>query len=225
MRRERFFGLDGEMSGAEISEDHKLIQIGVAVDTHPDGTRMDRPELFCSLIGWDDADLPWSERAAQVHNIPREQILDAPRADEVDAALYEWLLERGADPENRRKSVMVGFNVGPFDGPFLNAALPLSASCFTRRYGDLNPVTFLMAGTVPLQGHQLSSSEAVKRFVKNAGRRVVDDFGRTEAEHDAGTDALIALGGWRAAEDHLAAMAADAQAWRALQRAKRKGLA
>lgn len=222
MKQERFFGLDGEMSGADISKGHKLIQIGVAVDTYLDGTRMERPELFCSLIGWDDADLPWSARAEQVHNIPREVILDAPRAEQVDAELYEWLIERGADPENRRKTVMVGFNVGPFDGPFLNAALPLSASCFTRRYGDLNPVTFLMAGTVPLQGTRLSSSEAVKRFVKNAGRQVVADFGRVEAEHDAGTDALIALGGWRAAEDHLAAMSGDAISWRALQRAKRK---
>jgi hypothetical protein len=218
---ERFFGLDGEMSGAEIEDGHRLIQIGVAVDTAADGTSLERPELFCSLIGWDDEDLPWSERAAKVHNIPREKILTAPRADVVDAALHDWLVARGASAEARRKQVMVGLNVGVFDGPFVRQALPRTFALFTRRYGDLNPLIFALGSTVRISGGT-PSANAWKRGLKDAGRKVVADFGRLEAEHDAGTDALIALGGWRFIEATLAGLDADATRQRKSDRERRK---
>ncbi len=73
----RYFGLDGEMSGNDVAAGHRLIQIGVAVDTAPDGSRLSKPELFCSLIGWPPPDLPWDPNAEAVH---RHAMAAAPHA-------------------------------------------------------------------------------------------------------------------------------------------------
>ena len=220
----RIFGLDGEMSGADLEKGHRLIQIGVAVDTAADGSPLPRPELFCSLIGWDAGDLIWDERAAQVHNIPREAILAAPRAAEVDAALAEWLGQRGATAQARRSTVMCGFNVGAFDAPFVHDALPVSAAMFSRRYADLNPVTMLLPSARTVLGGPADAA-AWKRYAKRAGSDLVREVGRVEAEHDAGTDALMALGAWRALQHLVTTLDADAAVTRKAARAARKAAA
>lgn len=222
----RFFGVDGEMSGADIEEGHKLIQIGVAVDTDANGNPLENMEIFCSLIGWPDADLPWSERAAQVHNIPRDAILAAPPSHVVDAQLAEWLTARGADAQSRQGQAMVGFNVGVFDSPYIKAALPLTYALFTRRYACLNATLFAVSsdslgGGMPFRGGSPAGFNAWKRFVKNAGRAEVQRIGRPEGEHDAGTDAIIALAGFRAFRQELFEMGEAAQERRKAQRAKR----
>lgn len=220
----RIIGLDGEMSGADIEAGYKLIQIGVAVDTAPDGTRLPEPDLFCSLIGWDETDLLWDERAAAVHNIPREAVLAAPRAAQVDVQLSSWLRGHGLTRESRRGAVMCGFNVGAFDSPFVRAALPTSAAMFSRRYADLNPVTMLLPAATTVLGGP-TDDRGWKRFGKRAGRELVSSVGRVEAEHDAGTDALLALGAWRAYEDLVAGLDRDAAVTRARERAQRKAAA
>lgn len=203
MPTERIFGLDGEMSGTELGAGHKLIQVGVAVDTGCDGTPLDQPELFCSLIGWPDDELVWDERAAEVHRLPREAVLAAPPATEVDEALYAWLLNLGVDPDERRLQIPCGFSVGSFDMPFVGQALPRSWGLFSRRYADLNAVMFALGRTVsaPISGSP--SPKVWKRRLKKAGLELVRAVGRTEGEHDAGTDALIALGAWREVERTL----------------------
>lgn len=218
---ERIFGVDGEMSGAEISEGHKLIQIGVALDTAPDGSFLPQPELFVSHIGWHEEELAWSEQAEQVHHIPLETVLEAPPAYEVDAALAQWLYEHGATPENRQAQIMCGFNVGVFDGPYIAQALPETKKFFARRYADLNPVCFMLAsGGVNPNGGPLASSTWKKRM-KRAGLELALSTGRLEGEHDAGTDALQALGAWRYVEDNLHTIDQDARAWRKLERDRR----
>lgn len=218
----RIFGLDGEMSGANIDDGHQLIQIGVACDTTPDGTRLDTPDLFCSLIGWDEQQLVWSDRAAKVHNIPREAVLAAPRAPEVDAALYNWLTAHGANPDSRMDITLTGYNVGAFDMPFVRAALPRSATMWSRRWADLNGPCLLFASAAPqLLGSQGSFATWKKKFTR-AGLDLVASIGREEKEHDAGTDALIALGAWRAMEDTLSQLDRDAANQRRAARAARK---
>lgn len=90
------------MSSNTIADGHRLIQIGVAVDTAPDGARLAEPELFTSLVGWPAPGLPWDDRAASIHRIPRADVLSAPRAAEVDARLYDWLVDHGAHEEGQR---------------------------------------------------------------------------------------------------------------------------
>lgn len=216
------------MSGAELSEGHKLIQIGVAVDSTADGTRLTAPDLFCSLIGWDDTDLPWSERAEQVHHLPRELVLAAPRAAQVDEDLVAWLTGHGVDPAHRGVNWMCGFNVGAFDSPFVRAALPRSTEMFARRYLDLNPLLALMgtsAGTVIGGTPGAGNPAAWKRRFRQVGLDVVASVGRTEGEHDAGTDALQALGAWRHVQDVVSGLDIDAAQTRQRRRAERKAAA
>ena len=220
----RIIGLDGEMSGADLERGHRLIQIGVAVDTAPDGSALPEPDLFCSLIGWDEADMVWDERAAQVHNIPKEAVLAAPRAAEVDALLGQWLTGHGLTRESRGGSIMCGFNVGAFDAPFVRDTLPQSCVMFSRRYADLNPVTMLLASAKNVLGG-MTNDRGWKRWGKRAGRELVASVGRVEAEHDAGTDALLAIGAWRAYEDLVAGLDRDAATTRARERALRKAAA
>lgn len=189
----RFHGLDGEMSGSDLAAGHRLIQIGVAVDTAPDGTRLAAPDVFSSLVGWPPPDLPWDDRAAAVHGIPRAAVLAAPRARVVDEQLHDWLVERGARADRRVDQVMVGFNVGAFDAPFLAQALPRSHALFSRRYADLNPLCFA-----------LGDYDAWRARLERTGLDAAARAGRTEGAHDAGTDAVAALAAWREVEGLLA---------------------
>ncbi|MFT3872653.1 MAG: hypothetical protein QM714_08400 [Nocardioides sp.] len=217
---ERFFGVDGEMSSNTIADGHRLIQIGVAVDTTPDGSRLDVPELFASLVGWSEGELPWDDRAASIHRIPRADVLAAPRADVVDARLHDWLVEHGAHEDWRADQVMVGFNVGAFDAPFISQALPRSFSLFSRRYGDLNPLCFALGHAVSLSGGSPSPT-SWRRYLRRVGLRKVQLLGREEAEHDAGTDALLALAAWREVESILSGLQADAARQRRADREER----
>lgn len=221
MPTERIFGLDGEMSGTELGEGHKLIQIGVAVDTERDGTPLDQPELFCSLIGWPENKLVWDHRAAEVHCIPRETVLAAPPAEEVDEALYSWLVEVGVELDERRLQIPCGFSVGTFDMPFVGQALPRSWGLFSRRYADLNAIVFALGRTVSAPIGGSPSPKVWKRRLKKAGLELVRDVGRTEGEHDAGTDALIALGAWRETERTLRKLDEDALVRQKNARARR----
>lgn len=107
-------------------------------------TPLDQPELFCSLIGWPESELVWDDRAFEVHRIPREAVLAAPPAAEVDAALHAWLLDLGVDPKERRLQIPCGFSVGTFDMPFVEHALPRSYGLFSRRCADLNAILFAL---------------------------------------------------------------------------------
>lgn len=218
---ERIFGLDGEMSGAE-SDTHQLIQIGVAVDTDPDGERLPKPEWFVSTIGWSEQELVWDERAAKVHRFSYEEILAAPPAYEVDAALVEWLLDHGARKESRRNQIICGFNVGAFDAPFMKRALPRSFEYFSRRYADLNPLNFMLAASNfgVVTGGQLDTA-AWKRRMRSAGIEYARIAGCTEEEHDAGMDALQALGAWRHIETLLSGCAQRAVRESMRERAER----
>lgn len=178
------------MSGANLSDGHGLIQIGVAVRAE-NGT----VDTFSALMrprsmgeGW------WDERAAQVHKFTVDEVAAAPPADEVDAELHAWLLARGATA-NRRTLIPVGFNVVGFDMPFVRQELPLSSTVISRRGIDLNAICFLLDGLEfnPKAGNARGWA-GWKRSAKKAVEKTVTELFAGEKEaHDAGFDAAQAL--------------------------------
>ena len=193
----RMFGLDGEMSGANIADGDRLIQIGVTAHLNPDGSIAPGKEVFSSLIN--PGEMHWVARAEAVHGFTRKQIESAPPASEVDLALRQWLIEHGADSTSRGGNFMTGFNVGTFDMPFLALTLPLSAAIFTRRTADLNAMCLGLDGATYLNDpNPLDWSTWKSLAVTYAERTIATLFDGEELEaHDAGYDALLHLHVWR----------------------------
>ena len=183
-----FVGLDGEMTGADIREGAKLVQIGASVGVAPE-------EQFCSLIGWAPGEYFADPKAMEVHGIPPEEIHAAPRADEVDDRLYEWCLENGGTAE-KRALIAVGWNVGTFDMPFVRDALPRTYGLFSRRSADLNAVCFAL-GRVARHSGSFPSWTAWRRMSKRAAEKELTDLGIGATWHDAGYDAVASLLSWQ----------------------------
>jgi DNA polymerase III epsilon subunit-like protein len=171
-----YIGLDLETSGT-THERHVPIQIGVALRSG---------EVFNSLIGqwgfpWGQYD--WDEEAFAVHGITKNELLDAPEYGEVDTVLSEWL-EEHAGPGTK---IMVGWNVGAFDRPFVDRWLPKTAAMFIRRTLDLNAACYLME----LKG--VRNPDTLKRQAKAYADDCLTERGATEGRHDAAYDAQCAL--------------------------------
>ncbi len=190
----KFFGLDGEMSSADFETGGRLIQIGVASHTLPDGSETVVPDYFASLIN--PGEFEWNERAAAVHGFTIEDILAAPLAADVDEALVTWLAARGVTAKHR-ESIPVGFNVGAFDMPHVRLVLPRTWAVFSRRTLDLNALCFTLEGlayqgTAPKWG-------SWKRMASTYAERILEPFlaDGSLAAHDAGYDSLLHLYAWR----------------------------
>jgi len=184
-------GLDGEMSSADIVTGGKLIQAGAAAWSGPRGSLV---ETFTSLIR--QVDMEWSDRAAQVHGLSREQVDEAPEASEVDDAFHAWLIAHGG-VEGRRILVPVGLNVASFDMPFFREALPRSAALFARRAVDINALCFTYEGWDPNPRCTTPRDFAGwKRSFKSEANARLAAAGVPVREHDAGFDAAQALVGW-----------------------------
>ena len=171
-----FVGIDGEMSSSEIDSGGKLIQIGVSVRV--DGEL----RSFEALIN--PGEMDWCPEAAQVHQIPKETIeLQGRSQDSVDQELYQWLVNQGANPKRRAKTIPVGFNIIGFDMPFIKKQLPLSYSLFSRRMADLNAMLWLLNGKED-NGHAVSF-EGWKTKALNWAESQLSDFKPHDAEWDA----------------------------------------
>lgn len=170
-----FVGLDGEMSGTELQDGARLIQIGLAVSA---GT-------FASYVN--PGTLSWSEEAEEVHKIPQSSLLDFPDAEVVDLNCYEFLVSQGADTKRRNNTIAVGWNVGSFDMPFVRTSLPKTNSLFSRRTVDLNALCFALDGKED-NGVEISFETWKKRSKEYA----IEAIGFENA-HDAGWDALMSL--------------------------------
>ena len=193
-------GLDGEMSSADIETGGKLIQAGAAAWKAEPGGELN---IFSSLIRQDE--MEWNERAAQVHNLTREEIAAGPPADEVDEAFYAWLLENGAT-EGKRMVVPIGFNVASFDMPFFRQSLPKASSLIARRAVDLNAMCFTFAGWDPNPATEGARDFAGwKRSLKKEANATLRRSGFTVAEHDASFDAAQALVGLRWLREQMVA--------------------
>lgn len=188
----RFFGLDGEMSGADLHEGGRLIQIGVAA--LPGGpSDLGKAETFASLLN--PGEMSWELEAEAVHGYSMQEVQKSDSASSVDEALYDWMLANGASPK-RRDCIAVGFNVGSFDLPHLHEVLPKTASLFSRRSVDLNALCFTLDGLA--RDGEAMSWEQWKQLAKSYAITRITTLGYSDgAPHDAGYDALIHLYGWQ----------------------------
>lgn len=175
-----FIGLDFETSGTS-HEESAPIQLGIATGE----------ETFNMLIGGWDWDSPhwegyrnriWDEGAFEVHGITKDRLEGAPRPRTVDELAVAWLDKQA--PRHPAGRIMVGWNVGQFDVPFLRNHFPNTARAMSYRSVDLNAVVFAM------EQMGMGKYKMLKEASKDYAR---DQIGGEEQWHDAGYDALAAL--------------------------------
>jgi DNA polymerase III alpha subunit (gram-positive type) len=173
-----YIGIDGEMSGTDIEAGHKLIQIGLAKYNEDGGV---------DKIGYliNPGEMAWSMEAQEVHQFTKDHIdFHGMKPDYVDSQVSQW-----ANPStHRRDFVMVGFNVGSFDRPFIKQTLPLTYGKFSRRSVDLNSVIFSMADTN-------TQFERIKGRAKDYAIAKMEGMfeGFSNRQHDAIYDAVMSL--------------------------------
>jgi DNA polymerase III epsilon subunit-like protein len=172
-----YIGLDGEMSGIDINNGHKLIQIGLA--------KMVGGEMTSTSALLNPGKMTWSEEAENVHLFSRDKIKKEGREPKaVDHELADWVSLK----PDRQRTIAVGFNVGSFDMPFVSQALPVLKSRMSRRSVDLNSILFAMSDTD-------GQFQKIKRSAKDyAIEKMYGMFeGFKDRQHDAEYDAVMAL--------------------------------
>lgn len=172
-----YIGLDGEMSSADIETGGKLIQIGMAKFVDGQMTSIGRM--------LNPGSMDWSEEAESVHQFSREYI----EKNGEDPAMVDEMLADWANPTPyRRDFVMVGFNVGSFDRPFVKQSLPILFSKFSRRSVDLNSLIFALSDTN-------SKFETIKAKAKDYAFKKMEGMfdGFQNRQHDAEYDAVMSL--------------------------------
>ncbi len=167
-----YIGLDLETSGT-THEHHVPIQIGVALDSG---------WAFNSLIGgWDWGIERWDDGAFEVHGITRARLAGAPVAAVVDEQLVKFL-DTSAGPGTK---IMVGWNVGSFDRPFISQYLPKTAGLFIRRTLDLNAACYLLDEKGVRNPDTLKRQAKAYANDKLAELHEVAGLSRHDAEYDA----------------------------------------
>ena len=173
-----YIGIDGEMSGNDIDVGHKLIQIGLAKYNESGGI---------DHVGYllNPGEMTWSMEAQEVHQFTREYVEEfgilPTTADPITA---KW-----ANPGNQRRDfVMVGFNVGSFDRPFIKQTLPITYGKFSRRSVDINSLIFAMSDTNE-DFERIKADAKNYAFAKMEG--MFNDF--KNRQHDAEYDAVMSL--------------------------------
>ena len=175
------------MSGSEVGSGDVLVQIGVAFSV---------TERYCSLIGWPEGTYHSTVAGMAAHGIPPSTIAAARPAAVVDAELSAWLVAalaaRGMGTDAKRL-VPVGFNVGAFDLPFVQAALPRTYGLLSRRVVDLNAFCLAYGDTGRLLAGTAPKWSGWKRLAQAHAEQQIRAAGITEPRHDAGYDALEAI--------------------------------
>lgn len=188
----RFFGVDGEMTGSELAQGQLIIQLGLAADRLADGTPADVPPSFSLLFNPGPA--VWTDVAEAVHGFTRDEVSAAIPAAEADVQFVDWLTAQGASSRKRGETIPVGFNVGNFDLPHIQAVLPKTYAMLSRRTVDLNAVCFTLDGAYhPDFGAPASWTVWKSRASEYARRMIFLQHTHDGAAHDAGYDALLHL--------------------------------
>ena len=166
MSNYQYIGVDLETSGT-THEHHVPIQIGVAL---VDG------RTFKNLIGgWDWDSHLWDDESEKIHGFTQQEVTEADCYEFVDTALERWLKEQV--PNGTR--IMVGWNVGSFDRPFIQRWLPKTARLIIRRTLDLNAACYL------LDQHGFRNPDTLKRQAKAYADQILGGGGRHDALYDA----------------------------------------
>jgi hypothetical protein len=177
-----YVGLDGEMTGTELSAQARLCQIGIAFDTK---------RTFVSDIGWGVGDYIAVDQALEVNKFTHRRIQQGPDPTFVDNLLESFLVGNGG-LKDKKIFIPVGFNVGRFDMPFVEDALPISNQYFSRRTIDLNAICFDYDGEIKYEG-SYPTWRGWKRLAKNYAQEIIDTSNVQGAAHDAGWDAVQAI--------------------------------
>jgi hypothetical protein len=175
-------GVDGEMTGTELKENHKLCQIGIAFSHHI---------TFESDIGWGPSAYVADPKALEVNKFTINRIETGANQIIVDKLLQAFLIGNGGSLE-KRILIPVGFNVGRFDMPFIEDALPKSAALFSRRSIDLNAICFAMHKTIYAHGGYPKWS-GWKKLAKTYGKNKIEELQIKGSEHNALYDAILAI--------------------------------
>lgn len=185
-KKREYIGLDLETSGS-THEHHVPIQIGIA---------MPNEAVFRSDIGgwvfYDEDDhtqtadahsiLPWwSSEAYGIHNITKARLTLAPDKYDVDTMAAKFIGDHSKAWLGNR--IMVGWNVGSFDAPFVRQHLPKTANSLSYRSLDLNAASFTTAEALGLSWSTL----------KTRSKDYAADQLGSGGWHDAGFDAQAAL--------------------------------
>jgi DNA polymerase III epsilon subunit-like protein len=173
-----YIGIDGEMSGNDIDAGHKLIQIGLAKYNEDGGV---------DHIGYllNPGEMVWSMEAQEVHQFTQEDV----KGYGIYPSIVDPITANWANPGSQRRDfVMVGFNVGSFDRPFIKQTLPLTYGKFSRRSVDINSVIFSMSDT-NTQFERIKDKAKSYAFEKMEG--MFNDF--KNRQHDAEYDAVMSL--------------------------------
>lgn len=172
-----YVGIDGEMSGNDIDAGAKLIQIGLA--RFVDGTMQSTGFLI------NPGEMSWSLEAQEVHQFTQDDIhLYGLSPSFVDNESCNWVNPTGP----RRDFIMVGFNVGSFDRPFIKQTLPSLYGKFSRRSVDLNSVIFALSDS-NTQFERIKGESKEYAFAKMEGMF----SGFQNRQHDAEYDAVMSL--------------------------------
>ncbi len=134
----------------------------------------------------------WDDRAFEVHGITKEQLTQEGKdIHTVNVEAVEFIKARSQVWKGQRK--LVGWNVGSFDVPFLRKHLLGIASELSYQSADLNAITFAIAEARGI------NFGALKDQAHIAGANGADNIlgtGDRHHAHDAGWDAVAALGAW-----------------------------
>ena len=179
---EIFIGLDGEMTGTELSC-HSLIQIGAALSEEA---------IFGSIISWDT--FQYDPESLRLIGRTVISVRSGPSAADVDDMLVNWLTKNNLIG---KKIVPVGWGVSSFDRPFISKTLPRFHSLLHHHSVELNAVVYTLAGTCTYLGEQVDFSCWKRMAKKMAALTVLNATGIQPREHDAADDALLALLAWR----------------------------
>lgn len=190
----RFFGLDGEMTAADIQAGGRLFQIGICAHQDAFGRELaGSGDVFSMLMN--PGSYRWERQAETIHGFTEEELLSATPAEQVDELLVQWLNDRGVIDDGIHQGIAIGFNVGSFDLPHLRLVLPRTCNLFSRRSVDLNALCFSLDGA-PYFNEIWSWSEW-KDGATEYAKRVLSTGVRRGQAHDAGFDAQLHLLAWR----------------------------
>lgn len=190
----RFFGLDGEMSAADLAAGGRLIQIGLAANEGLDGQwATGALDSFSCTIN--PGPCRWERQAEAVHGIRQEEVARAIPAEQADELLVEWLTDRGMSTSARSECIPVGFNVGAFDLPHMRAVLPRAHALMSARTVDLNALCFSLDGAA-YDGSACTWREW-KRLASAFGWHTVRQVNLDAEPHHARDDAQVHVHAWR----------------------------
>jgi len=189
-----FIGLDGEMTGNNVSEGHALCQVGVYFPDEDQRVTYDIGHPFPTQ---------YQDRALAVNGFTMDRVHTLYEeghnqyyADNrlVEECVRRWGSGRHDTPYPETRLVPVGWNVGAFDMPFVRKYLPRFSEWVSRRTVDLNAVVFSMEGIEADGG--VPTWKGWKRKSKRHAEQLLLRAGEPVMWHDAGFDAEAAYYSW-----------------------------